>query len=156
MAQLVLPPYVSVNGEWSATCSRLYSHFEAVFKCKPCRKVKGKPLVFDDRILEGEFEEGFWHVITVGKGDDRLLDTERARRICWLASILDGTAPGLTRWAYKEGDGSEKLYYWLEAERYVLILSEKRTVVALVTAFYVSQPWLEKDLKKRRAAGTAF
>jgi hypothetical protein len=153
---MALPPPIDTNGEWGETCSRLYSHFEAIFKSNPRRMIRGKPLVFDKRILEGEYEEGFWHVITVGKGEDRLFDPERARRLSWLAAMLDRTAPNLTCWEYKEGDGSTKLYYWLEQDRYVLILSEKPKIVALVTAFYIAKPWLEKDLDKRRKAGNAF
>ena len=70
--------------------------------------------------------------------------------------MLEGTAPGLSRWRYVEGDGTEKIYFWLEEEGYVLILAEKATVVVLVTAFFVSQDWTEKDLKKRRRNGVPF
>lgn len=151
-----LPPFVVVDGEWSDICARLYGHFVASFKVEPRRRILGKPLVFDDRVIDGAYEEGFWHVITIGKGDDRLFDTERARRISWIKAMLDGTAPGLSRWSYKEGDGTIKLYFWLEAEKYVLILAERRTVVSLVTGFYVNKTWLEKDLAKRRAKGAGF
>ena len=156
MTQVSLPPVISVDGDWCSTCARLYGHFEAVFKTSPPRKVRDKTLVYDKRILDDKFEEGFWHIITSGKGDNRLFDPDRARRIGWIEAILSGAAPGLSRWAYQEGDGSIKLYYWLETENYVLILVEKPTVVVLVTAFYIDKPWLAKDLSKRRAAGTAF
>lgn len=156
MGNFQLPPFVSVDGEWMETCTRLYRYFEAVFKTSPPRQVRGRSLVFDKRIIEPPFEEGFWHIITSGKGEDRLFDPDRARKISWLDPMLNGAASGLTRWAYKEGDGSTKLYYWLEAEKYVLILIEKPKVVALVTAFHVNKGWLENDLAKRRTHGTAF
>lgn len=156
MPEVALPAFVSLDGDWSETCARLYIHFEGVFKQNPRRRINNKPLVFDSRILDGEYEESFWHIITTGKGDDRLLDPERARRVCWIEHVLNRTAPGLTCWSFQEGDGASKLYYWLEAEKYVLILVEKPRVVALVTAFYVSSSWLETDLRKRREKGTAL
>ncbi len=70
--------------------------------------------------------------------------------------MIDGSAPGLTRWITIEGDGRTKLYYWLEAERYVLIIKEQPKIMFLNTAFYVDKPWLENDLRKRRASGEAF
>lgn len=70
--------------------------------------------------------------------------------------MLDGTAPGLTRWRYVEGDGTVKIYLWLEAANYVVILAERDHVIALVTAFYVSLSGTKRDLTKRRSKGQAF
>lgn len=152
----ILPDFVDTNGAWEEVLDRLYSVFTSIFKQQPRRKVLGKSLIFDERTIDSDLEEGFWHVITKGKGEDRILDTERARRLSWISDMLDGVAEGLSRWKYQEGDGTNKLYYWLEDERYVLILAERKSVISLVTAFYVDQPWLESDLKKRRAKGQAF
>jgi hypothetical protein len=151
-----LPAFISVNGSWEEILARLYAHFEDCFKCNPRRNVRGKPLVFDARKLDSDLEEGFWHVVSRGRGDDRQLDPERARRICWLKPLLGGELEGISRWATIEGDGTIKLYYWIEAEDFVLILAEKPKVVALVTAFFIDKPWLRADLEKRRNEGTAF
>ncbi len=151
-----LPVFVNTNGDWGVICASLYQHFESCFKRSPPRQIRGKLLVFDTRKINSTMEEGFWHVVTIGTGEDRLLDPDRARRVCWIAPILDGTAPGLSKWAYQEGNGVTKLYFWLESEHYVVILAEKTRVVSLVTAFYVNKTWLEKDLVKRRATGTTF
>lgn len=70
--------------------------------------------------------------------------------------MLDGTAPGLTRWRYVDGDGTVKVYLWLEVENYVVILAEKDRVIVLVTAFYVSLEKAKKDLARRRRKGESF
>ncbi|WLA65666.1 hypothetical protein [Bradyrhizobium diazoefficiens] len=150
------PDFVDVNGAWDEICARLYEHFERTFKCVPRRTINGKPLVFDGRVIDSNLEEGFWHVVTAGKGENRLYDPDRARRICWIADILDGKIAGVSRWVTVEGDGTRKLYYWLEQNQYVIIFAEKPKVVVLVTAFCVNQPWTERDLGKRRASGEAF
>lgn len=151
-----LPAFVSVDGSWGEIRARLYAHFEECFKCSPRRNIRGKPLIFDARRVDSDLEEGFWHVVSRGKGDDRRLDTERARRICWLKPLLDGDLTGVSRWATNEGHGVIKLYYWIEDENFVLILAEKPKVVALVTAFFIDKPWLRSDLEKRRNKGTTF
>ncbi len=151
-----LPAHIEVNGGWDEVKARLYGHFEQVFKANPRLMIRGKPLVYDTRVIDSDCEEGFWHVVTRGKGDDRLFDPDRARRLCWVGIMLDGSAPGLSRWSYQEGDGTTKLYFWLEAEQYVVILAEKPKVVSLVTAFYASIRWVKADLLKKRAKGQAF
>nr|WP_145959228.1 hypothetical protein [Rhizobium sp. ACO-34A] len=154
--QLVLPQQAQTDGNWDDVCASLYGHFTATFKCIPSPVVRGKTLVFDARLIDNDKEEGFWHVVTKGKGEDRLFDPPRARRITWISALLNGTAPGVSRFSYTEGDGTVKLYYWLKSEKYVLILAEKPKIVSLVTAFYIDQTWTLKDLEKREKKGIAF
>lgn len=149
-----LPPMIDTNGSWDDIIARLEAEFARVFRSNPRRRFEGKTLVYNSSVLDGDIEEGVWHVIA--KGDPRLFDPDRARRLSWIECMLDGTAPGLSRWRYIEGDGTVKIYLWLEAESYVVILAEKERVVVLVTAFYVSQNWTAKDLEKRRCKGQAF
>lgn len=151
-----LPPPIDTNGDWDEICQRLYAYFEQIFKAQPRIRIRGKPLVYDTRRIDSEYEEGFWHVVTKGKGNDRLFDPERARRLSWIRGMLDGIAPGLSRWSYPDGDGTVKLYYWLEAEQYILILAEKPHVVSLVTAYYATERWVQSDLTKKRSKGTTF
>lgn len=149
-----LPPMIDTNGSWADIIAKLDAEFARVFRCNPRRRLEGKPLVYNSSIRDGDIEEGVWHVIA--KGDPRLFDPDRARRLSWIECMLDGTAPGLTRWRYIEGDGTVKIYLWLEAENYVVILAEKDHVIALVTAFYVSMSGTKRDLTKRRSKGQAF
>lgn len=149
-----LPPMIDTNGNWDDIIARLEAEFAKVFRCNPGRRFEGKPLVYDSSIKDGEIEEGVWHVIA--KGNPRLFDPDRARRLTWIECMLDGTAQGLSRWRYVEGDGSVKIYLWLEVESYVVILVERKRVVALVTAFYVTNAWNVKDLQKKRGNGQIF
>ena len=145
---------IDTDGAWAEILARLDAEFGRVFRCNPRRRFNGKTIVYNTSVQDGDIEEGVWQVIA--KGKPRLFDPDRARRLSWIESMLEGTAPGLSRWRYIEGDGTEKIYFWLEAEGYVLILAEKATVVVLVTAFFVSQDWTEKDLVKRRQNGVQF
>lgn len=151
-----LPAHVDVNGAWNDILARLYAHFDECFNCDPKPRVCGKPIVYDPRKIDDGKEEGFWHVVTRGKGEDRLFDTERARRICWIKPLLENQIQGVSRFAYTEGNGTVKLYFWIEQEDYVLILAERPRVVSLVTAFFIDQQWLKDDLAKRKAKGTPF
>ncbi|TNF12812.1 MAG: hypothetical protein EP320_11135 [Rhodobacteraceae bacterium] len=145
---------IDTNGSWNDVIARLEAEFSRVFRCNPRRRFEGKPLIYNSSVRDGDIEEGVWHVIA--KGDPRLFDPDRARRLSWIECMLEGTAPGLSRWRYVEGDGTVKIYLWLEAESYVVILAEKERLIFLVTAFYVSQNWTAKDLAKRRGKGQAF
>lgn len=151
---MALPPMINTNGNWNDIIARLDAEFARIFRCNPRRRFNGKVIVYNTSVKEGDIEEGVWHVIA--KGDPRLFDPDRARRLSWVESMLDGTAQGLSRWRYVEGDGTVKIYLWLEAEQYVVILAEKDHVVVLVTAFHVSVAWTAKDLEKRRSKGQAF
>lgn len=150
-----LPPHLETNGAWEEVLERLHHCFRQIFFAEPRVLVQGQLLVVDGRCIDNDKEEGFWHIVSKGPVGNRLPDFERARRMPWIAAMLDGTAPGLSRWRYKEGSGSIRQYYWLEAERYVLILEEGRYVTTLITAYYV-EGWGSKDLAKRRAKGAAF
>lgn len=148
-----LPPQIDVNGDWDDVLLRLYASFCATFKSEVPIHFNGKSVVFDRRKIDSPYEEGFWHIISRGKGDDRLPDFPRASRISWLASMLDGSAPNLSCWSYVEGSGATRFYLWLEAEGYVVILEEGTHVVSLVTAFSVDQEWTARGLRKKRGNG---
>ena len=150
-----LPDQIDTNGAWEDVLERLYQAFSSIFKCQPRKMVDGKPLVFDARCLDDPHEEGFWHIVSKGKGDDRLPDFPRACRITWIDAILDGTAPNLSRWRYVEGSGSTRLYFWLEQHDYVLILQEAPHTMSLVTAYHV-EGYGRKDLERKRRKGVAF
>lgn len=151
-----LPPQIETNGEWPEVLDRLYTNFREIFLAAPRLLAQGKLLEMDGRKLDDDKEEGFWHIVSRGKPGDRLPDFDRARCMPWIPCMLDGTAPGLSRWRHKEGSGAIRQYYWLEAERYVLILEEGRHVNSLVTAFYVDKAYMAKELEKKRARGDAF
>ena len=118
--------------------------------------VEGRLLTIDGRLIEDNKEEGFWHVVTRGPEEKRKPDFDRARRMPWIPTMLDGTAEGLTRWKFQEGNGRTRLYYWLENENYALILEENRRVVALVTAFFVDRSRTFDELTEKRGKGDQY
>ena len=153
-----LPPELDCNGEWDEVRDRLYACFCEIFFCDPLPVIQGRLLTVDGRRLEDNLEEGFWHVISRGPPGQRLPDFNRARRMSWIPSMLDGTAPGLSRWRYPQGSGIQRQYYWLEEDQYVLILEETKRprVLALVTAFFVDKAWEARDLTQKRERGEPF
>ncbi|KIC56525.1 hypothetical protein RM53_12075 [Brevundimonas nasdae] len=148
----MLPDFLVTDGEWQNVCANLYEEFESTFKRPPRLTIKNKLIAFDGRKLDDDKEEGFWHVVSRGKGDDRMFDPSRARRLCWLRSMIQGEAPGVIRFEYHDGK-TNKIYAWLEEEDYVVVLAEKQNVVLLVTAFFIDQAWLRSDLQRRRSKG---
>ncbi|MBA4092053.1 MAG: hypothetical protein C0494_15885 [Sphingobium sp.] len=150
-----LPDQIDTNGEWAEVLDRLYACFRSIFFSDPRLLADGRLLTCDGRRLDDDKEEGFWHIVSKDSGGERLPDFDRARCIPWIPAMLDGSAPGISRWRYQEGSGAIRQYYWLEAECYVLILQESKHVTSLVTAYYV-EGWKVKDLERRRAKGTVF
>lgn len=150
-----LPAQLDTNGAWDETEQRCYDCFCALMKRTPPLQVRGKPLAFDRRRIDSEREEGFWHLITKGKGEDRLFDPSRARCLPWLEAMLTQDLDGLSRWSDIHGSGATRLYFWLEAEDYVVVLQENSRTVSLVTAYSVAS-WGAKDLQKSKARGTSF
>lgn len=147
---------IDVNGDWSEVLERLYRCFCEIFYADPRLLVNGRLLCCDGRKDEDGKEEGFWHIVSRDDRGTRLFDPSRARCIPWIPSMLDGTAPGLTRWRYIEGSRRVRQYYWLEAEQYVLVLEEGKHVTTLVTAFHVDLSGARRDLERRRSKGQPF
>jgi hypothetical protein len=152
---MALPCQIDTNGEWGDVEQRLYDCFCGVFKRTPPLQVRGKKLVCDSRIIDSNREEGFWHVVTRGRADDRLFDPARARCLPWIEPMLTENLDGLSRWADVHGSGATRLHFWMEAERYVVILQERENVASLVTAFFV-EDWGARDLRKSRGRGSLF
>jgi hypothetical protein len=153
-----LPPEIDCNGQWEDVRDRLYACFSEIFFANPPLVIQGRLVTIDGRRIDDNLEEGFWHVTSRGDPGNRLPDFERARRMSWIPTMLDGTAPGLIRWRYPQGSGVLRQYYWLPNDRYVLILEESKRprVLALVTAFYIDKAWEERDLTKKRDRGEPF
>lgn len=151
-----LPDQLDTNGEWEAVLNRLYDCFRSIFFADPRLLAQDRLLTCDSRCIEDDKVEGFWHIVSRGRTGERTPDFARARCMSWIPAMLDGSAEGLSRWRYVEGDGKTRQYYWLEEENYVLILEEQRLVTVLVTAFFVDKNWQVLDLTKKRQKGAAF
>lgn len=137
-----LPPKLVLNGTFEEATALLYSIFERDIKHRPLR-YNNLFVVFDDRKIDSEYEEGFWHIITRGSGGDRLMDYKRAKRITWLRPLIENAdEPQLHKWVDNEMDKRgryvEKTYIWYREGNYLIVLKEIPRKYFLSTAFYVT------------------
>jgi hypothetical protein len=152
-----LPHLVSVNGQWERVVAMLYRIFVHDFIVSS-PLYEGRLILWDDRKLDGQYEEGFWHLIT--REDyttgNRLFDPPRAERLPWCAPVINNSGdPAVKLWNYREGGGRIRTYLWLEQFDYVIILeirSQRRGEVAfLFTAFHVDGASTRKKLQNKYA-----
>ncbi len=150
-----LPPLVHVGGEWLKVLVMLYRIFDQDFK-QTERDLAGRPVRWDTRVLEGNYEEGFWHLITRTDPDsgERLLDTRRAERLPWCGPTISYCADAAVKmWDYMEGKGRPRTYLWLEELNYVVVLEKRtqkgQTVAFLITAFHVDGDSTRRGLRRK-------
>jgi len=132
---------------------KLYGVFENDFIRKP-RYFDKLKVIWDNRKLDGRYDEGFWHLIT--KDDqvtrERLPDFPRASRLSWCGPCISNYQDVIVRvWDFVEGNGKIRTYLWLENWDYVVVLEKKpKTKEAfLVTAYYVEGDSTRRRLKKK-------
>lgn len=150
-----LPNIISLDGDWEKTLKNLYKIFEQDFiQGKPC--FQDKQVRWDQRKLDGQYEEGFWHVISVKDQEtqERVPDFDRAKRLPWCApTIVNSQDAQIKCWDYREGNGKIRIYIWLEQWDYLVILEKRPAksgeMVTLVTAYYVSGSSTRKKLTKK-------
>ena len=141
MGLAFLPEKLDLNGTYQEMISALYRVFERDIKHNLIR-YKGLPVVFDNRCIDSEYEEGFWHIITKGK-DDRLLDYRRAKRIVWIRPLIEMSDDiCLYKWIDntmdKKGRYVEKTYIWYREGNFLIVLKEIPKKYFLTTAFYIT------------------
>ncbi len=150
-----LPDLISVDGEWQEVCSKLYGVFQNDFH-KIERRYQNRLLWWDRRIIDGEYEEGFWHLITKDNKDsnERLFDPRRAERLPWCGpTISNHDNCAVKAWDHMEHSKRIRTYVWLEAHDYVIILEKrsvgKRDIVFLITAYYVEGDSTRRSLNRK-------
>lgn len=135
-----LPEMINMDGKWEQKIIELYNIFEKDF-------VIGKPFFnafvvwWDRRVIDGNYPEGFWHIITRGAANKRIPDFRRSERLPWCGpSISHSNDPIIKVWDYQESK-TIRTYLWLEDYDYVIILQKRNTkigfVADLITAFHV-------------------
>lgn len=141
---LLLPDILDLAGEWPATLEKLYNVFRESFKDN-ITYYKGMRVVYDNRVLEGDKEEGFWHLITEVNSGDRIPDYNRAEKLPWIKPIIENSTDSQVKeWDYLEGSGHIRTYLWLENSEYAIILEKgtkrkRKGMVYLITAFPVGE-----------------
>jgi len=146
-----LPDPFVISGDWARDLANLYEIFQADFKRRRCN-FRGKRIIFDGRVLEGAYEEGFWHLITkTDQGTrERLFDGRRAECLPWCRPVLCNCEDGEVKvWNWKEGNGKIRTYVWLESLDYVVILECKGNICFLLTAHHVDGNSTRRKLEKK-------
>ena len=138
-----LPPKLELDGAYDRLIRRLYAVFRKDFiESRPV--FRGLPVVFDDRRIDSDYAEGFWHLITRKDGGDRLLDYKRAKRLPWLRPLIElGPDPDILLWEEDEldrrrGQMRRKHFIWYENGSYLIILKEIPGRYFLATDFHIT------------------
>lgn len=139
-----LPELLDLDGTYDRLVGILYLQY-----CEDVLdhdlRYNDRPVVADNRLVDGEYEEGFWHVITRGK-NERGIDFRRAERIVWLRPLIENSnAPELYKWVETDSDNRgrrvQKTYIWYREGRYMIVLKDvPKRHYFLITAFYVTGP----------------
>lgn len=150
---LWLPHKIPVDGEWERVCAMLYQIFERDF-IDSSPLFERRKIIWDDRVLDGLYAEGFWHLITKQdkESGERFLDPRRAERLPWCAPTINNSRdPVVKVWNYREGSGRIRTYLWLENFDYLIVLEirpQRRGEVAfLFTAFHVDGDSYRRGLR---------
>lgn len=118
----------------------LYSIFERDIKLGEL-KYKKLPVIFDNRKIDSNYEEGFWHLIERGKAD-RNLDIRRAKRLPWVKPLVENSDDlRLFKWVENQmgrrGSLEEVTYIFFNEGNYLVVLKNRKNRYFLATAFYV-------------------
>jgi len=141
MTPLNLPDKLDLDGSFEKIFALLYSVFKADF-IDGRAFYQGLPIVFDNRKVDSEYEEGFWHLVTRGK-NERIPDFKRAKRIPWIRPIIESHPhEDILFWIEwdtdRRGRRVQKHYFWYEGGRYIIVLKKIPKRYFLTTAFYVT------------------
>jgi len=144
--------FENYDGNWGKYLNALYRYFSKDFvENKP--RYKGVRLALKKHPMEQGKEATFWHLISTGKTEkDRIPDFRRCERIRWPSPIIEhDTDENLKVWQNKR-KGDTRICIWLEGEKYLVILSERKGYLLLWTAYMVIQPHHIRKLQKEYAA----
>jgi hypothetical protein len=151
-----LPPQVLFGGDWHAFSNVLYSVFERDFKSYPKPEFRGHVVFHDNRHLESDREEGYWHVTTKRDPNtgDRFPDIERSKRLTWIRPIIEHPDDASVRCFDRvEGRGKVRTYLWLFEWDFVVVLEKQdrgsRKIARLITAYCVEGEWSRRRLQQK-------
>jgi len=147
-----LPPSLIFKGDWEAFLNQVYSVFERELKLYPKPVYRGYVVFHDNRLIDSDKEEGFWHLISRQNRlrRERLPEIARAERITWVRAVIDNVGrEEVVEFDYLEARGTVRTYLWLRSYDYVVILEKKKKVAFLVTAYNVDNDWEREKLNKK-------
>ena len=131
---------------WMIYYDYLYEIFKEDFiESKPF--FKGKPINIRKHPIEYGKEEAFFHVTCQDyqHKNDRAPDLRRCERIRWIRAFIENyncdpsfcySCEGIKIWPEKQ-KGKDRINFFLEEERYIVIVEKRDNYYLLITAFYL-------------------
>jgi hypothetical protein len=94
-------------------------------------------------------EFSFWHVTSTGeKESERIPDFRRCERICWIRAIIENHSdPAVKIWENIR-KGKTSVCFWLEDERYLVVLGKRSGYWLLLTAYTTDYPHTQSKLRQ--------
>lgn len=155
MRPLWLPDEIVFNGgSVTQDYAKLYDVFCADLMGDPLQ-IEGADIIVDTGADHAfpQYERGFVHLVTRESGGTRLIDYDRAKKLCWIKPVVQNhTTPDVHAFWYTSATG-EELYLWLHEHDYAVVLKPFKDLGStesriLVTAFFV-ESWKKKQLAKK-------
>lgn len=146
-----LPPVIKNNGDWNAFIDTAHQIYQNDLIVDPPTFL-GKPVVVDNRMLDGKYMEGFWHAVQRDmRGDgERYPDFRRVERVSWIKPLIQNhTAEGVE---YRRGPDNKREirhHILVPSKNYVVILGEKKRATFLVTAYCTNRSFAERAIFRR-------
>lgn len=128
---------IELSGDPLEYIELLYTHFTRDF-------IDNRPQFEGEQVLHDARDDGgkcacFVHITNKDDEDagDRVIDLRRCERIAWIRPIIDNhTSNDVLRWEEEKPKGN-RIFLYLESERFLVILQKFKYGYMLVTAYYV-------------------
>lgn len=136
------------DGDWNRYLATIYEAFRTQFIVSS-PEFRGIRLGLKRHPMIRGKEATFWHMISEGSvEEERLPDFRRCERIRWPRPVIEHEAhPAVKLWKNKRG-AETRIVIWLEAENYLVILSERKGYILPWTAYLVEQGHQKRKLQR--------
>lgn len=146
-----LPPLVCLpdfGGDWYRYIDAVYGFFQQDFLGSTPYLQGRRCAIRRGPVYDGK-EASFWHLVSEGKiEDDRTPDLRRCERIRWPRPIIEAVRSGRVRCWRSDRKGDDRIVLALEDFSYVVILSDCRTYVLLLTAYPIERVHRREKFRK--------
>jgi hypothetical protein len=151
-----LPATTKLSGVFDKDIAELYEIYSRYFVTNNC--FLGPQKVFFDRnVIDGEKEEGFWHLVTRkdSKSGERLYDTRRAERLVWSLPLMENCqSDEVTVFEYMHKQRKRR-FVWLRDFDYLMVFQPYKNGKAtlLITAYHIdgssNRRWITRQFDNR-------
>lgn len=137
------------DNNYDAYIEAIYSHFHNDFVKNPVKIFNGKRIVFKKEPYEKNKEAIFWHLVSEGPIEsERNICLRRCERICWIKQLVCNChTEHVNMWETKRGS-DKRMIISKKDFSYVVILSDQKNVMVLITAYDVQHNSQKEKLRK--------